>query len=217
MLNDATHLSRILAELRRCGVDDVIVVDGHSNDSPASLIEDETILQCEPSRGLQLATGIQHSRRDLIWILHADSSISPAVVQQLSTVSKGLVWGRFDVEFVGSSGIFEVISCTMNLRSAITGVCTGDQGIFLSRQLLEQVPYFPRDPLMEDISLSKLLKRVVKPIRMRTKILISPRKWETEGVFRTILRMAYYRLLFFLGVSAETLYRRYYRRSPKSA
>ena len=98
----------------------------------------------------------------------------------------------------------------MNERSALTSICTGDQGIFVHRSLLERIGGIPNQPLMEDIELSKRLRRISKPIRIRTSLGTSSRRWENDGTLRTILLMWELRLRYFLGTSPEVLAARYY-------
>jgi hypothetical protein len=94
----------------------------------------------------------------------------------------------------------------MNLRSRLTGIATGDQAMFVRRELF---PGFPQIALMEDIALSRLLKRSGRPTCLRDQVLTSGRRWESRGVLRTIVLMWGLRLLYFLGASPERLARLY--------
>ena len=97
----------------------------------------------------------------------------------------------------------------MNLRSRLSGIATGDQGIFVSRSLFRTVGGFPEIPLMEDVELSRRLKRHCRPICIGRPILASSRRWERDGVWRTVFLMWGLRLAYFLGVSPEWLAQRY--------
>jgi len=94
----------------------------------------------------------------------------------------------------------------MNLRSRLTGIATGDQAIFVRRALF---PGFPEIPLMEDIALSRVLKKIHAPLCLRERVVTSGRRWEARGVLRTILLMWRLRLLYFLGASPDALARKY--------
>jgi len=99
----------------------------------------------------------------------------------------------------------------MNLRSHLTGVVTGDQAIFVKRQVFEEVKGYAPIPLMEDIELSKRLRRLAWPARIRQKAIASSRRWEQQGVLSTVLSMWWLRLLYFVGVSPKKLVIMYYK------
>jgi len=85
----------------------------------------------------------------------------------------------------------------MNLRSRLTGIATGDQGIFVRRELFFAVGGYPEIPLMEDIALSRRLKRTGLPLCLNDKITTSSRRWEERGIIRTVLLMWCLRLAYF--------------------
>ena len=98
----------------------------------------------------------------------------------------------------------------MNLRSRWSGICTGDQGIFVRRDLLELIDGVPDQPLMEDIELTKRLRRYAKPICIDTALGVSARRWQQRGIASTVLLMWRLRLQYFFGTPAEVLVREYY-------
>jgi hypothetical protein len=118
-------------------------------------------------------------------------------------------WGRFDVAITGKHRGLKVVSFLMNLRSRATGIATGDQGIFVTRQLFDALQGFPAQPLMEDIEFSKRAKRRATPICLRETLRTSGRRWERNGLLRTILLMWRLRLAYFLGTDPAELRRRY--------
>ena len=93
----------------------------------------------------------------------------------------------------------------MNLRSRTSGIATGDQGIFVRRDVFEAIGGFMPIPLMEDLDISKRLKRLSPPCCLNEKLITSSRRWEENGVMRTILLMWRLRLAYALGVSPEKL------------
>ena len=155
-------------------------------------------------RGAVLARG------KLIWFLHADASVEPGLLDALRNAAGSVLWGSFDVRLSNASPVFEVIAWLMNQRSLLTGICTGDQGIFVLRRLLDAVGGMPDQPLMEDIELSKRLRRLARPKRIRERLVASSRRWEREGVVRTTLLMWSIRLRYFFGARPEELHARYY-------
>ena len=127
-----------------------------------------------------------------------------------AAVAAGRRWGRFDVRLSGRRPIFRVIAALMNRRSCLTGIATGDQGIFVTRSVFEAVGGWSALPLMEDVELSRRLRRRVGwPACLRPALTTASRRWEEGGVVRTILLMWGLRLAFFLGVPARVLARWY--------
>lgn len=218
VLDDAEALASLLPDLRRLlGLPHpnraIVVVDGGSRESPAGLLEaGESLLTSAPGRGQQLATGTSEIQQGWIWMLHADSGLSAAVIEDLERMMAGEPnWGRFDVSIEG----LHVVSAFMNRRSAITGICTGDQGIAVHSSLLRMIGGVPQQSLMEDIELSRRLKRLRSPVRLRARIATSARRWRREGVMRCIVQMWRYRLRYFFGADPEELARDYYGSSAE--
>jgi len=123
--------------------------------------------------------------------------------------SSGRVWGRFDVAIAGQDPLLAMVASAINLRSRWTGIATGDQAMFVARDVFAGLGGFPDIPLMEDIALSRTLKRVSWPLCLKDKVATSPRRWERDGVLRTIVLMWGLRLAYFLGVEPATLARHY--------
>jgi hypothetical protein len=103
--------------------------------------------------------------------------------------------------------MFRLIETMMNLRSRWSGICTGDQGIFVRRDLLALIDGIPDQPLMEDIELSKRLRRYARPICLDASLTASARRWQQHGVLPTILLMWRLRLEYFFGVAPDVLAR----------
>jgi hypothetical protein len=123
--------------------------------------------------------------------------------------AEGARWGRFDVRIFPTSPLLLLVATLMNWRSALTGICTGDQAIFVRSELFLQQCGYDKIPLMEDIELSRRLKRVARPRRIKTAVVSSARRWQRQGTLRTILFMWRLRLLYWLGVPAHDLAARY--------
>lgn len=212
VLNDAAALRFLLADLRRDESLTVVVVDGGSSDDSVAVAKAGADLVCEspPSRGGQLQLGADRAAHDWLWFLHADTRISPVALAAFRDVRVGHGWGWFDVRLSGTAWPLRVVEAAMNRRAAATAVATGDQGIFVHRQLLDAVGGVPGLPLMEDVALCKGLRRIARPRRPHARIETSSRRWERDGVARTVCTMWALRLRYFLGQPAETLAARYY-------
>ena len=204
-----------LGDLRRRG-HEIIVADGGSGDATAALARDlADQVVCSPAgRAEQMNAGARAAAGDVLLFLHADSRL-PAEADRLvlqGLAAGGLVWGRFDVQIAGSQPLLRLVASMMNLRSRLTRICTGDQGIFVRREAFAAIGGYPRQELMEDIAISARLRRVSAPLCLRQRCLTSARRWESGGVLRTIVLMWCLRLQYALGAAPARLARSYGRR-----
>lgn len=193
---------------------EIIIVDGGSKDD-AHLAAEKIGCKCiqtKASRGFQLHSGANASSHNILVFLHADTILPLNAINLIdeSLNQAPAYWGRFDVAFTNKKLIFKVIAWFMNKRSCLTSIVTGDQTLFIKRNVYFDNGGFADLPLMEDIEFSKRLKHHSKPICINETVLTSSRKWEQHGIFRTIVLMWRLRLQFFLGVPAEQLARSYY-------
>ena len=217
VINDPYALDAVLRMLIPFRELEIVVVDGGSDEG--SIDEQQPrvrVLRTERGRALQLNAGVASTQRPWLWFLHADSVVTGAAVEALRLALQRAQWGRFDVTFSCDRPWFRLIAWAMNNRSAATAICTGDQGIFVRRALLERIGGIPNQMLMEDIELSKRLRRIAKPTRSRTLLGTSSRRWEKDGIVRTIVLMWELRLRYFLGANPEGLAVRYYPDGPRA-
>ena len=200
-----------LASLRKAG-GEIIVVDGGSTDATRDIARPlcDLLVESTKGRARQMNAGAARARGELLWFLHADSPPSPAVLDELACVAESdALWGRFDVRLSGTGALIRATQWLMNRRSHLSGICTGDQGIFVRRQLFEDLDGYADIALMEDIELSRRLRRHAWPTRLRGPLLTSSRRWEQNGVIHTIVTMWRLRLAFFLGADPDVLARQY--------
>ena len=209
--NEAENIGRLLCALQpyRDRGHEVIVVDGGSEDDTIVIAAElaDSLLQTPAGRSHQMNAGSKEAKGEVLWFLHADSEL-PEQADELiiSAVTTGAyTWGRFDVRLSGRQKLLRVVEKMMNLRSRMTGIATGDQGIFISRKLFEKAGGYPDQLLMEDIALCKYLKKYQAPVCLREKLETSSRRWEQRGIIRTILLMWRLRMAYFLGVPADKL------------
>ena len=197
------------------------MVDGGSTDHtvPAAGPHCDRVLHSAPGRALQMNAGAHEATGDYVFFLHADSSPGVPVARLLLYLQQRPVWGRFDVELHPQSIGLRCVAWSMNQRSRLTKICTGDQGIFVHRALLDAIAPqggMPCQPLMEDIELSKRLKRSTAAfVPLPGPLISSARRWHQNGVLLTVLSMWGFRLGYWLGKSPEALVRRYYLEPPR--
>ena len=216
VINEAGNLSALLEPVqpfRSRGLE-VILVDGGSEDqsSQGAAPFVDRLLQSPPGRARQMNAGAGAAGGNLLWFVHADVRFSPPLIEELlrTHADDSPGWGFFPVRLVGRHWLLPLIARFMNWRSALTSVATGDQGIFVERGLFHKIGGYPPIPLMEDIALSKALRRIRRPHRPRHRLAVSGRRWDLNGAWRTLSLMWLLRFLHVVGVSPERLHRLYY-------
>ena len=212
-LDEAAALAETLAPLQaaRAAGAEVLVVDGGSRDATvavASPLADRVIVAAR-GRASQMNTGAREAAGKSLLFLHADTILPPGAIDAVLEALARRAWGRFDVAIAGEDPLLAVVALGMNLRSRWSGIATGDQAIFVRREDFEAVGGFPAIPLMEDVALSRALKRRSRPACLRQRALTSGRRWQRHGVLRTVLLMWRLRLAYFLGADPHRLARRY--------
>lgn len=208
-----------LAPLRARGVE-VVVVDGGSRDQTAAIASPlaDRVITAPRGRAAQMNAGAAAANGDILLFLHVDTRL-PTEADLLvaeNLARSGRSWGRFDVRISGRHPLLGVVATMMNIRSRVTGVATGDQAIFVTREAFNRVGGFPEIPLMEDLALSRSLCRVGPPFCLATRVVTSGRRWEQHGTIRTIVLMWRLRLAYSLGAEPARLARRYGYAPPSS-
>ena len=187
---------------------ELIVVDGGSGDATRELAAAlaDRVIGAPRGRARQMNAGAAAASGDALLFLHADTRLPPQADLAVIAALRIRAWGRFDVRIEGRSALLAAVACSMNWRSRLTGIATGDQAIFVRR---DAFPGFPDIALMDDIAFSKAMKRRSPPACLREKAVTSGRRWERHGVLRTMLLMGRLRLAYFLGAAPDELARRY--------
>lgn len=230
LLNEAQALPIFLANLSPLAQQghEILFVDGGSEDGSVELLEGMgvgvsptpalprgergtanryAIIRSERGRARQMNAGAASASGDALLFLHADTHLpenAASLVEQALKDGRH-VWGRFDVHIAGRPAMLRVVAALMNLRSRLTGIATGDQGLFMTRAAFDAAGGFPDQPLMEDIEMSKRLGRFSRPACLSQKLLTSGRRWETRGAWRTVFLMWRLRWLYWRGVSPDRL------------
>jgi rSAM/selenodomain-associated transferase 2 len=215
VLNEEAAIGATLARLSALRADGavVIVVDGGSTDRTADLAHAgaDVVLVAPRGRAQQMNAGARHALAraevDTLLFLHADTRLPDDAGFAVAAACRGRAhaWGRFDVRIEGRSRALALVAAAMNLRSRLTGICTGDQCVFVTRALFEALGGFAPLPLMEDVEFSRRARRLARPVALRSRAVTSGRRWERHGVLRTVALMWRLRLAYFLGADPARL------------
>jgi rSAM/selenodomain-associated transferase 2 len=204
-----------LAELRQRGAS-VIVVDGGSRDATVRLAAPlcDRVIAAPRGRALQMNAGARCEEgrgADVLLFLHADVRL-PREADRLifrALSNSHACWGRFDVGLEGRSPGLGLVGALMNLRSRATGICTGDQAIFVEQGAFVALEGFAPIALMEDVEFCRRARRLSAPLALRPPVIVSARRWDQAGLARTVLRMWWLRLAYFMGADPQRLAQRY--------
>jgi len=198
-----------LQEARKRG-HEIILCDGGSTDNTVSLSQGlvDISIQSDSGRAKQMNTGASYASGDVLCFLHADT-IAPTEIDQLITtafIDSKKIWGRFNVRLSNSLWIYRIIESLMNARSCLSAIATGDQGIFICRNIFSKISGYADLPLMEDIEISKRLRKISRPHCIsKARLITSSRRWEQYGILKTVFLMWKLRLKYFLGTSPSSL------------
>jgi rSAM/selenodomain-associated transferase 2 len=201
-----------LAPLRNRGAE-VIVADGGSRDATAAIARPlaDAVIVAPRGRGVQMNAGAATAAGGVLLFLHADTML-PADADDLvldGLHRTGRAWGHFEVRIEGRGPLLPIIAAAMNARARLTGIATGDQAMFVTRAAFASAGGFPDIPLMEDVTLSRRLKRIGPPLCLGARVTTSGRRWDEGGAMRTMLLMWRLRLAYWLGAEPASLARRY--------
>jgi len=214
VLNEAGSIENNLENLQawRSWLE-IIVVDGGSNDNTVALATPlaDRVVCTSPGRAHQMNVGAKKAKCEYLLFLHADTRLPlsmPAAVN--SWRQKGSLWGFFPVKLSGAHMLLRGVELGMNNRSRFTQIATGDQCLFMSRELFSKVGGFPNLPLMEDVAMCKILRTLSSPKIETQKVLTSSRRWESNGIIKTIVLMWRLRFAYFMGQDPHRLAEQYY-------
>lgn len=200
LFNEEAVVPELIAHLNTLAAEQIVIVDGGSQDATRDLLRDSGfyVIDGPTGRAKQMNAGAEIATQDMLLFLHADTRLPESYKVELE---KANAWGRFDVQFASASKFMKVVAFFINLRSRISCIPTGDQAIFIDRSVFLTIGGYPELPLMEDVAISKYLRQLHRPYSSRERVITSARRWESNGITTTIVKMWWFRLAYFLGVS----------------
>lgn len=212
-LNEAANIEVRLAALVSMRMEGVqlIVADGGSSDATVACVAPwvDLVIDAPRGRAAQMNAGALHATAPYLLFLHADTALPIDASALIDHALQHAVWGRFDITLSGTHSMLRVIAAMMNWRSRISGIATGDQAIFVRRDVFERLGGFASIALMEDIELCSRLKKIAAPACLKQRVISSGRRWQRHGVWRTIWLMWRLRFAYFCGADPRALAQQY--------
>jgi rSAM/selenodomain-associated transferase 2 len=190
-LNEAACLPQTLGSIRAESPHEIIVVDGGSSDPTCELArEADRLLHGPRGRAAQMNQGAAQATGDILLFLHADCTLEPGALRAAECClgQRGVAAGCYRMTVTTPGKIYRLIDACATARVRLTGLIYGDQGLFVERRRFERLGGFPRLRLMEDVFLSKALRRQGRVVVAPKRIFVSPRRWQRQGVLRQTLR-----------------------------
>lgn len=223
VLNEETAIREKLPSMQwvRESGHELIVVDGGSTDDSVSIAKkySDKVIDSSQGRAMQMNAGAESANGDVLLFLHIDTALPSDGINTILTYldvtnsqnhrQPNEAWGRFDVRLSGHRFMFRIIESMMNGRSRLTGIATGDQAIFITKELFWKIGGYPEIPLMEDVEISCRLKKISSPVCIKDRVITSSRRWEASGIYRTIFLMWKLRLSYWLGADPIHLAKQY--------
>jgi rSAM/selenodomain-associated transferase 2 len=213
VFNEEKNIAVTLAELQRLKPDEMILVDGGSSDATREICQHfgVELYLSRPGRATQMNVGAQRATGDVLLFLHADTRLPTSAFDDIRAAlqDRKVLGGRFDLQLDNPRPMLKLVGFMISLRSRLSKVGTGDQAIFVRREIFRELGGYPDLPLMEDVAFSRALKRHGAVACLRSRVVSSARRWEMDGIWRTILKMWTLKTLYLLGISPVRL-KRYY-------
>ena len=211
VIGDQQQLNLLLQDLAVADFYEILIACGDESDYKVDQSERTRVIRTGLGRGIQIAQAIAQVKSTWIWILHADTRLTKNVTLELKSSLTTCRWGAFRAHLENERWPYKMISYLMNVRSEVTSIFTGDQGLFIKKELLQECEGFPAIPLLEDVECSKRLRRLAKPQLCDSFLQMSVRRWEDRGIWTTVLESWLLRTLYFMGVNPARLANIYYR------
>ncbi len=213
VLDEAAAIAGTLEGLRaQEGRYEAIVVDGGSDDETVAIAgRYARVIDSPKGRARQMNAGAMEASGDVLLFLHADTQLPPGAMAAIedALADPRVVGGRFKVRLNHPGWAYRVVGHSINLRDRLIGGFTGDQAIFVRAGVFRDLGGYGDMPLMEDLDFGRRMRRAGKVARLPLTVVTSARRWQKNGVVRTILLMWLLRSLYLMGIAPSRLKRLY--------
>ena len=190
---------------------EILFADGGSSDDTLAQIGNRyPVISCPKGRANQMNTAAHTATGQVLWFVHCDSILpQDAHAQITQAAQQGSPWGCFHIAF-DYHGAFMGCNTYLSNRRARKGIAFGDQGIWVKRELFQELGGFPALPIMEDYEFSlRMQKRGIPITQLPGRITTSGRRYRGNFPLLTMWKMFYLRCLYRRGVDIQEIARRY--------
>lgn len=201
VFNEAPGIAEFLDTLRAViGSSEIIVADGGSTDDTAALCATKVdrIVQTGRGRSLQMNAGAAAAQGDVLWFVHADSSVSVDCIARMQEFlgEPRNVGGCFSLRIDSSRWIYRIRDAVGNLCVDLFGIALGDRALFCRRDVFERIHGYRELPLLEDGDFYQRIRKAGGVARLPAIVRTSARRYEKLGAARTITVYAIIVLLY---------------------
>jgi len=208
-LNEAGNIKEAIATTQPSTNIEIIVVDAGSKDGTVEMAQllSIKVISSSSGRAVQMNAGALAASGDILLFLHADTHLPTGFDEMIRTALQqpGTVAGAFNLRIDASLLSLRWVEWGVNVRSHFYQMPYGDQAIFLTKAVFQQMGGFPELPIMEDFELMRRLKRTGCIVIIPTPVVTSARRWLQKGVFKTTLLNQLVIIAYLLGVSPERI------------
>lgn len=219
-LNEQECIAETIRSLQQLeGEKEIIVVDGGSSDETISVASAQgaQIITTRPGRGVQLHAGALNASGDVLWFVHADTIPPPHALKEIRKHLKSpkVAGGNFGLVFDGPSRAAKQLTAIYPMLRML-GLCYGDSGIFVRREVYDRIGGFRALALFEDLDLLRRLRAAGQFVHLPCKILTSSRRFEQRNFALVWLHWTVLQVLYWCGISPNRL-ARWYRHARRGA
>jgi len=192
VFRDNAALARLL-ESRRLGAPKatLTVVFGESDPAGESLVERHGaswLRAGRAGRARQMNHAAACASGDVLLFLHADSlppEGAPDAIRR--AIADGAVGGAFARRFDSPSRWLKMSARLADWRGRALGIFLGDQGIFVRREVFDQIGGFDESARYEDLDFSLRLRKAGRTALLAPAVLSSARRFAAKGAVRQTL------------------------------
>jgi rSAM/selenodomain-associated transferase 2 len=187
---------------------EVIVVDAGSDDGTreAARSAGARVILAPGSRAIAMNTGAGVARGDALLFLHADTTLPAGAGDAVRQALRHADGGAFRVRYDDGRPILRTLG---DLRLRFLGPVYGDQAIFVTRAVYDQIGGYRPLPIMEDYDFALSLRRAGRFLLLPLYVETAARRHRGHGTLSTLARMWAIQGLYRAGVSPDRLARMY--------
>ena len=185
-INESAWIERAVSRAWQAGIDEVLVVDGGSNDDTQELARrgGARVVSSLLGRAIQQNRGAALAGGDILLFLHADNWLAPQAGTQIRERLRdgAVLGGAFYQQIDAPQKLYRWIERGNALRVRLRGLAYGDQAIFMRRDVFQRLGGFPEVKLMEDLLLMRRFRQLSRPVLLPGPVHVHSRRWQRRGI-----------------------------------